>query len=342
MFIGEVVESSYSFKSGQKDPDTGDILPIGSLQIRIGGSENNTGQVRNIFARPAVFNRRVAHIGDFVYVISAPVNDWSTSRQKGVGFLYFSPINSTDDLAAHTFPRMWKRKGLASGGGGAERKSDREEPGYTWPKNPTPLDRLQPFEGDDLIEGRTGHSIRLGSTIEGDLSVYEKKTTWQGGKNGDPILILRASKPTGDGRKYAIEDISKDASSIYMTSMQKLSKLKAGFDKNMDAKQIGQKEIAQIVVDSDRVVLNAKKDMLFLIGKEKAILTGKKVILQSDKYKVDLDELMDFLKKWLGEDTKLHQGSTQLSTASGPTAVSTAVAKYIQLQTADFQKFKMP
>lgn len=342
MIVAEVVETKFAFKPGQKDPDTGDPLPLGSIQVRIGGSDSNLGQVRNIFVRPAVFNRRVPHIGDFVYLVVSPVNDWSTTQVKNKGFLYFNPINATDDIVSHQFPRVWKREANASNGG-AERKSDKEEPGYTWPKSPTPLDRLQPFEGDDLWESRIGSSIRLGSTIQGgEDSVYSKKPTWKGSKNGDPITIIRVAKQTGDGKKYSIEDIGKDESSIYLTSAQSLSKLKGGFDKNTDVKQIGQKSIAQIVVNSKRVVINAYDDTLFLIGKEKAILTGKKVLFQSEKYKVDLDVLMDFLKKWLGEDVKLAQGSSQYSTASGPTAVATSVAQYIQLQSADFQKFKMP
>jgi len=341
MTLAEVVETKFAFKPGQKDPETGDPLALGSIQIRIGGGESNLGQVRNVFARPAVFNRRVPHIGDFVYLISAPVNDWSTSKVKNSGFLYFSPVNSTDDIVSHQFPRIWKRKASASNGG-AERKSDKEEPTYSWPKTPSPLDRLQPFEGDDLWEGRGGQSIRFGTTVLGDDSVYGKKPTWKGNKNGDPITIIRVAKPDGDGKKYGIEDIGKDESSIYLTAAQSLSKLKGGFDKNTDVKQIGQKSIAQIVVNSKRVIINAYDDTLFLIGKEKAILTGKKVIFQSDKYKVDLDELMEFLKKWLGEDAKLAQGSAQYSTASGPTAVSTNVSAYIQLQSSDFTKFKMP
>lgn len=51
---------------------------------------------------------------------------------------------------------------------------------------------------------------------------------------------------------------------------------------------------------------------------------------------------MDFLKKWLGEFSKLCQGSAQFSTASGPTSVSTNVSEVMQLQTSDFTKFTQP
>jgi hypothetical protein len=231
-----------------------------------------------------------------------------------------------------------------------------EESGYTFPETPPKTQNLQPFDGDDLFEGRLGQSIRFGSTVTGGgMSVYEQKPTWKGSKNADPLMILRVKKPEGSGNKnssikkfynqnsYTIEDLSSDEANIYLATTQTLNKLKGGFDKNLDVKKIGNYQgKGQIAVDSERVVINAKKDMLFLIGAEKAILTGKKVLFQSEKYKVDLDDLMDFLQDWIKEDTKLAQGASSYSTASGPTGPATSVSQYLQLQNVDFNKFKQP
>jgi hypothetical protein len=353
MIIAEVTETIKSFKPNQKD-DHGDPLPLGSIEVRIGSHQSNLGQVRNIFVRPASFNRRIPLIGEQVILIPAPVNDWSTSGIKGVGYLYLSVLNSTDDLVLHAFPKVWKRKGLAPAGSSAERNSDKKIFGYTFPKKPKRTPNLQPFEGDDLYEGRFGTSIRFGSTVEGDMSVYAEKPTWSGTGNGDPLLYLRVKKPSAgstnsaesleiNNNKYEVEDIEKDDSTIIMTSNQKLKNFKAGFDKNQDAKKLGQFQgKSQIAINSNRVVLNANKDMLLLIGKEKTVITGKKIMLQTEKYKVDLDELMDFLKKWLGEDVKHTQGSSVFSTPSGPTGISSALSQYLTLQNSDFTKFKQP
>ena len=239
MFIAEVVETKWAYRSGLKDPD-GNPLPLGSIEVRIGAHQSNLGQVRNIFARPAVFTRRMPLIGEQVLIMNGPVNDWSSSSNKGSGYMYYSPLNGTDDLVLHKFPRLWKRQGLAPGGSSGQRKADKEEPGYTFPKNPKPVDPLQPFEGDDLYEGRFGQSIRFGSTIQGgDSSIYEKKPTWKGSGNTDPLLILRVKKTEGGSNKYTVEDLSKDESSIYLTSKQSLNSFKPGFDKNQDVKQIG-------------------------------------------------------------------------------------------------------
>lgn len=353
MTVAEVVEIKTAYKPNQVDA-SGQPLPLGSIEIRIGSHQTNLGQIRNLYARPAFWNFRVPQIGEQVLVFTAPANDWSTSGVKGVGYFYFSPINASDDLVLHAFPKLWRRKGLAPGGGSGERKSDKREWGYTFPQNPKRTPNTQRFDGDDLWEGRWGASIRLGSTVKGDMSPYSEKPTWDGAGNGDPLMYFRVKKPTAgntnsqnatqvSNNKFEVEDLEKDEASLVLTTNQKLKKLKAGFDKNQDAKKLGQFDgKGQAVLSSHRIVLNATKDMAFLIGKEKVVITGKKIMLQTEKHKVDLDELMDFLKKWLGEDVKIFSGQAQISTPAGPTSFSTNMAAYQTLQNSDFNKFKQP
>jgi hypothetical protein len=342
-----------AFKDNQKD-ENGDILPLGSCQFRIGGHQSNLGQVSNHYARPLNFQRRIPAIGEMCLLVSAPTNDYSTSNVKGIGFLYLTPLNATDDLNVGSFSKIWKRKGLVQGQNPGERPNDKDQIGRSF-KEPKKVLNVQIYEGDDIFEGRFGQSLRFGTTVKGETGHYAEKPTWDGPKNNDPLIIMRVKKPDGGGQntssnqglsasnKYTIEDIDKDDSSIYLTTNQKLKNFKAGFDKNLDVKKLAQfNGKSQIAINSNRVVLNANKDMLLLIGKEKAILTGKKVLLQSEKHKVDLDELMDFLKKWLGEDVKVFSGTAQISTPAGPTSFSTNMAVYQTLQNADFNKFKQP
>lgn len=356
MIVAEVVETKMAFKPNQKDR-YGNSLPIGSIEIRIGSHDTNLGQVRNVYARPAFWNRRIPLIGEQVMIMLAPGNDETTDGISGQSFMYFSPLNSTDDLVLHQFPFLFTRdqeKKLPPPG---QRKADQKSPGYTFPKSPKKTDSLQPFEGDDLFEGRFGQSIRFGSSVVGDMSVYDKKPTWKGTSNTDPIIIMRVKKPSGSGNssigqvgsqfkstaKYTIEDFGDDDASIYISTTQMLNKFKAGFDKNLDTKIMGNWQgKSQIIVDAERVIINAKKDKAFLIGAKQVVVTGKTVLFQSDKYKVDLDDLMDFLKKWLGYDSDLASAKAMYSTACGPTSVATNMAQFIQLQTVDFTKFKMP
>lgn len=354
--IAEVVEIKTAFKPNQVD-EFGNNLPLGAIEVRIGGSGSHLGQVRNIYARPAIFNRRVPLIGEQVMIMSAPTNDETTDGVKGMGWIYFNPINSTDDLVLHQFPQLFNRDQKNKAPSKAKRKHDRGEPGYTFPKSPKKTDNIQPFEGDDIMEGRFGQSIRFGSTVVGDMSVYDQKTSWKGTSNTDPLMILRVKKPSGStssnvGKigssfkstaKYTIEDIADDDASIYITTTQMLSSFKPGFSKNLDMKTAANwSGKSQIVLDAERLVLNANADKAFLVGATEVVITGKRILLQDETYKIYLDELMDWLKSWIDQDTMLAQGSKQYATACGPTATSTNVADYIKLSKADWQKFKLP
>jgi len=84
---------------------------------------------------------------------------------------------------------------------------------------------LLPYEGDTIIEGRFGNSIRFGST-----NISDKVGTpneWSNiGELGDPITIIRngqSNQLDNKGWIHTQEDIMGDASSIYMTSNQQLS-----------------------------------------------------------------------------------------------------------------------
>jgi len=84
---------------------------------------------------------------------------------------------------------------------------------------------LLPYEGDIIIEGRFGNSIRFGSTNKSNKVSTPNK--WSNiGELGDPITIIRNGQSNQLDNKSWIhtqEDIMGDASSIYMTSNQQLS-----------------------------------------------------------------------------------------------------------------------
>ena len=99
---------------------------------------------------------------------------------------------------------------------------------------------LLPYEGDRIYEGRNGASIRFGTTVTDPTTI----NPWsEGGNNGDPITIIRNGQYVDfdDNENVApiLEDINKDASSIYMTNNQQLpidvaSKNLDTFDINLD------------------------------------------------------------------------------------------------------------
>ncbi len=84
---------------------------------------------------------------------------------------------------------------------------------------------LLPYEGDFILEGRFGNSIRFGSTAISDNIPNTSKNNWsEGGQTGDPIIIIRNGQgnQTSEGWVPTIENINYDDSSIYLTSNQKI------------------------------------------------------------------------------------------------------------------------
>ena len=84
------------------------------------------------------------------------------------------------------------------------------------------LQPLLPFEGDTIIEGRFGNSIRFGATAKeaNDKTAYSTK-----GETGDPITIIRNGQlieEQDNGWEHTIENINTDHSTIYLTSNQVL------------------------------------------------------------------------------------------------------------------------
>jgi len=129
---------------------------------------------------------------------------------------------------------------------------------------------LLPFEGDKIIEGRWGNSIRFGSTVTGSLN------TWSSiGQNGDPITILRNGQgvQTDEGWIPTVEDINNDDSSAYFTSTQKIpievSSINDYFSyKNNPPVKPNEYAGRQIILNSGRLVFNTTEDHLLFSSKK--------------------------------------------------------------------------
>lgn len=133
---------------------------------------------------------------------------------------------------------------------------------------------LQPYLGDTIYQGRFGNSIRLGSTAN------PTNTSWSSvGKNGDPIMVLRngQSNLPSDPWKPIVENINDDPSSIYLTSTQRLpiSTQNSTFTSYQNPPSSpNQYEGAQVVINSDRLVFNAKKDHVLISGEKSVNLSS--------------------------------------------------------------------
>ena len=342
--IGEVVETKKAYKTNQQD-EYGNPLYNGSIQIRVNQHTNFLGQIRTIWAAPATFNIRIPLVGEQVFIFTAPSAQESSPDMKDAHWFYMSPYNATDSMTLHNFHNNWERSKHAEGSKQTvETLNDIKEVGYTINTNPINNKHLQPFEGDDLWQGRHGQSIRFSRHVESvnkeGVGVYQKQPTWVGKRLNDPLLIINLKRPES-GEDYAVEDLKDDPASIYMALRHKLYKLQPGFKKDSDvASTPTYDKSPQLLINSNRVVINARTDKAFLIGSTAAVVTARKVRFVTQKYKVDVDDLMDWLKDFIKEMSSTHKGSAPFAAAMGPTGPARNAAKVAMLKSRFGQKFK--
>ena len=127
---------------------------------------------------------------------------------------------------------------------------------------------LLPFEGDIIIEGRWGNSVRIGSTVKDTVNNWSIT-----GSNGDPILIIRNGQgtQTEEGWIPTIEDINNDDSSLYLTSTQKIP-LKASSTSYNSYTTQPQSPFEysgkQVIINSGRLVFNSNSDHILLTSNQ--------------------------------------------------------------------------
>ena len=164
---------------------------------------------------------------------------------------------------------------------------------------------IQPYPGDIILEGRWGQSIRFGSTI--DISKpYPVYPSWTAGAgdSGSPITIIsNGTNPPEKLRynKFIIENIDKDDSSIWLTSKQTVrftpaSRLNKALKNNkIDSYRRTKSAGNQILIASDRIVLNAKENEIIGYSKigvgfatDNAITLDAKNAIEMEAAKINL------------------------------------------------------
>jgi hypothetical protein len=148
--------------------------------------------------------------------------------------------------------------------------------GLGFDENPK-IEGILPFEGDYVLEGRFGNTLRFGSTNK----INTGENFWSdSGANGDPITILTNGHKFGSGKLY-VEDINNDASSLYLASTQKIplevskTKLNPLTTTSLPNKYI---EGSQAILAADRVILNSKKENVLLFAQNNIELYTKNTI----------------------------------------------------------------
>jgi hypothetical protein len=211
---------------------------------------------------------------------STNIGDFSTSKTSyyiSIVGLWNHPHHNAFPQNSNILPPSQEKDYIQTEAGSVRRVTDQSTEiflGRTFVERGN-IHPLLPFEGDRILEGRWGNSIRFGSTVRNSINTWSST-----GTNGDPITILRNGQgiQSEEGWIPTIEDINNDDSSIYLTSTQKIPLQSQAVELNQyfsypdNSKPTNPDEYAgkQVILNSGRLVFNTTQDHL-LLSSQKSI-----------------------------------------------------------------------
>jgi len=268
--------------------ENGEYASIGYIYFNNPVLPNNNQ--KNI-ARPLFSNSKYYPIlNELVYLIGLPSTDIS-KNPASLTYYYSQPINIwnsnhhnaiPDEIFTQQLPDSQKQDYKTVGLGVVRQVTDESteiDLGFTFKEKPN-IKTLQPYEGDYILEGRWGNSLRFGSTVTNGTP----SNTWSStGNNGDPLIILRNGQYENglDPWIPIIEDINQDSGSIYLTSTQKINLNPASQTYNSYSTQpkgINQYINPQIILNSGRLVFNAKTDSIIALANKSIQLSSRETV----------------------------------------------------------------
>lgn len=150
---------------------------------------------------------------------------------------------------------------------------------------------LKPREGDTIITGRAGNTIRFSEFFLTEDETIDANGNPKGGTSSPSIFIRNKQNPTLDNEKIGTlveESIDLDGTSVYITS----GKVKIPFKETIKKQKIAftgypnSKDLKgdQLFVNSDRIILSAKASEFIIFGK------GNTGIITDGKFSVDAEK----------------------------------------------------
>lgn len=261
---------------------------IGTIFIESTKNPIFSDQIPLIPATPAFPNIKhfplINEVVPIIYLTDTDVTDNTTS----VSAYYLPPVNVWNSQihnaipSSNILPDSQQKDYQQVEAGSVRRVTDQSTEinlGQTFSENNViDVHPLLPYEGDIIYEGRFGNSIRLGSTVNN----AKIPNTWSStGDNGSPIFIIRNGQGplTTESWVPTTEDINNDKSSIYLTSTQQIplflaSNRQDSYRKSTPPEAAGVYSGEQIILNSGRLLFNAKNDSIILSAEKSIHLTS--------------------------------------------------------------------
>jgi hypothetical protein len=298
----EVIEFDYTGLSKER---------LYSVKCKLIGSDGSNSPSDIITARALDANiKNIPISGEVILLLKAPTAYNSVNR-VGQEYYYTNPVSIQSSVHHNGIPGITQlienknpknEKARVNVQDGIVNKTENKYKTESTidPTFPERLDvyPIQPYSGDIIFEGRWGQSIRFGSTV--DLRrKYPITPSWSPGygATGNPILII--SNGTNPQRqpynRFILEDIDTDDSCIWLTSGQRIEFKPASTyspsieDKQVDLFRSNNYSGHQIIMASDRIVLNAKKQEIIGFSKEGIGFSSEKSFVVDAKKVVEFE-----------------------------------------------------
>ena len=212
-------------------------------------------------------------------------------------FYYVSPLNLWNSNQSNPLP--YPKEQTKSN---TQEKSYQEVEIVGNPNKPSPVDSTPfkpgtyfnednipnptyPYEGDYILDGRFGNSLRFGNTVPtGSINVINN---WSSvGKTGDPITILTNRKHTqSPSFNFITEDINLDGSSAYFTSTQNIP---IEVSSQNDYLSYTTPPTPPNIYSGEQIILNSGR-LLFNSTQDHILLSSQKSINLNSQESVNID-----------------------------------------------------
>ena len=258
--VAEVLEYERTYQYVPSPTENSNLSELFALRVRSCGEIYNQ---KVYIAKPGNLSiKKIPLVGEFVLIYKT-FNQQSTDKKFRESWYYLSTVDLQSSINENMIPGI-------SGELTAE-QINTLTPGKSFSRKS--VSPIQPYEGDVIIEGRSGNSIRFGSSIETmsntPAGYYYKSPSWQSTQTGDPIIVLSNRLDNQAKKEFVVENINSDASSLYLTSTQTLSNLKLSKELTIYNSSFNQ---SQFVGVGDRIILQAKKDIAVIDSAKSIVL----------------------------------------------------------------------
>jgi len=304
ILTAEVIDSSIAYKEFE-DEDTGIIHPRGVIKIRL-----RAGRSVNIdYAYPLnATTFSVPLTGEHVLLIKS-TNPVDNPFRNIRSYYYLQSVNIFDNLTSNRF------FGLNSIGTPYENAPERTTIKY---KNSLQVldeknsSKLQPYVGDIIYQSRYASGIRFSSSNTKDTQIYENTTPpWESATKDSPIVTITngfdITKET-----YTIENPEEDKSLVYLTSDQKIRITSSQTNLGLGVPRSSVYKDPQVILSSDRVLINAKEEQVILSGKES-------VTVATPNWAMDMNDFFNAFQDLVTELEKTATAQSPYGTGVGPT-----------------------